>query len=110
MKTRISPWLGFHLLILLYIVLVLVALRTLAVLLTRVPKRPTECRPEHVLRAQPYVGIDITARRDVLVETTGVEPVVPFGRRIYSPLGLPIFLHLHILTILKRTPYLRSVQ
>ena len=29
-----------------------------------------------------------------LVETTGVEPVVPFGRRIYSPLGLPIFLHL----------------
>ena len=30
-----------------------------------------------------------------LVETTGVEPVVPFGRRIYSPLGLPIFLHLH---------------
>ncbi len=31
-----------------------------------------------------------------LVETTGVEPVVPFGRRIYSPLGLPIFLHLQI--------------
>ena len=30
----------------------------------------------------------------ILVETTGVEPVVPFGRRIYSPLGLPIFLHL----------------
>ena len=29
------------------------------------------------------------------METTGVEPVVPFGRRIYSPLGLPIFLHLH---------------
>ena len=29
-----------------------------------------------------------------VVETTGVEPVVPFGRRIYSPLGLPIFLHL----------------
>jgi len=29
-----------------------------------------------------------------MVETTGVEPVVPFGRRIYSPLGLPIFLHL----------------
>ena len=32
----------------------------------------------------------------ILVETTGVEPVVPFGRRIYSPLGLPIFLHLHL--------------
>ncbi len=31
-----------------------------------------------------------------MVETTGVEPVVPEGRRIYSPLGLPIFLHLHI--------------
>ena len=31
-----------------------------------------------------------------MVETTGVEPVVPFGRRIYSPLGLPIFLHLHL--------------
>ena len=30
-----------------------------------------------------------------MVETTGVEPVVPCGRRIYSPLGLPIFLHLH---------------
>ncbi len=30
-----------------------------------------------------------------LVETTGVEPVVPFGLRMYSPLGLPIFLHLH---------------
>ena len=28
------------------------------------------------------------------METTGVEPVVPCGRRIYSPLGLPIFLHL----------------
>ena len=34
-----------------------------------------------------------------LVETTGVEPVVPFGRRIYSPLGLPIFLHLHLKSI-----------
>jgi len=33
-----------------------------------------------------------------MVETTGVEPVVPFGRRIYSPLGLPIFLHLHLVT------------
>ena len=33
-----------------------------------------------------------------MVETTGVEPVVPFGRRIYSPLGLPIFLHLQKLT------------
>ena len=31
-----------------------------------------------------------------MVETTGVEPVVPCGRRIYSPLGLPIFLHLHL--------------
>ena len=37
----------------------------------------------------------------VLVETTGVEPVVPFGRRIYSPLGLPIFLHLHVLEELR---------
>ena len=35
-----------------------------------------------------------------MVETTGVEPVVPFGRRIYSPLGLPIFLHLHLLYVL----------
>ena len=34
-----------------------------------------------------------------MVETTGVEPVVPFGRRIYSPLGLPIFLHLHIMVL-----------
>ena len=33
------------------------------------------------------------------METTGVEPVVPFGRRIYSPLGLPIFLHLHNLVL-----------
>ena len=30
-----------------------------------------------------------------LVETVGVEPTVP-KRRIYSPLGLPIFLHLQI--------------
>jgi len=29
-----------------------------------------------------------------LVEPAGVEPAVPFGRRIYSPLGLPIFLQL----------------
>ena len=36
-----------------------------------------------------------------MVETTGVEPVVPFGRRIYSPLGLPIFLHLQINTFVK---------
>ena len=35
-------------------------------------------------------------RDTYLVETTGVEPVVPEGRRIYSPLGLPIFLHLQI--------------
>ena len=32
--------------------------------------------------------------RPNLVDAAGVEPVVPFGRRIYSPLGLPIFLHL----------------
>ena len=36
-------------------------------------------------------------KNKTLVETTGVEPVVPFGRRIYSPLGLPIFLHIQIL-------------
>jgi len=30
-----------------------------------------------------------------LVETAGVEPAVP-KRRIYSPLGLPIFLHLQL--------------
>jgi len=28
------------------------------------------------------------------VDAAGVEPAVPFGRRIYSPLGLPIFLHI----------------
>ena len=43
-----------------------------------------------------------------VVETTGVEPVVPFGRRIYSPLGLPIFLHLH--TILKHTKWNHCVR
>ena len=35
------------------------------------------------------------------METTGVEPVVPEGRRIYSPLGLPIFLHLQICNTLR---------
>ena len=29
-----------------------------------------------------------------LVETAGVEPTVPLRRKIYSLLGLPIFLHL----------------
>ena len=31
-----------------------------------------------------------------MVDVAGVEPAVPFGRRIYSPLGLPIFLHIHV--------------
>lgn len=29
-----------------------------------------------------------------LVDAVGVEPTMPCGRRIYSPLGLPIFLHI----------------
>ena len=35
-----------------------------------------------------------------LVETAGVEPTVP-KRRIYSPLGIPIFLHLQICNTLR---------
>jgi hypothetical protein len=34
-----------------------------------------------------------------LVDAAGVEPAVPFGRRIYSPLGLPIFLHIQIFMV-----------
>ena len=34
-----------------------------------------------------------------LVDAAGVEPAVPVGRRIYSPLGLPIFLHIHVLIV-----------
>ena len=29
------------------------------------------------------------------MDAVGVEPTVPFGRKIYSLLGLPIFLHIH---------------
>lgn len=29
-----------------------------------------------------------------LVDAVGVEPTMPFGRKIYSLLGLPIFLHI----------------
>ena len=31
-----------------------------------------------------------------MVDAAGVEPAVPGGRRIYSPLGLPIFLRIQI--------------
>ena len=33
--------------------------------------------------------------RPNLVEPVGLEPTMPFGRKIYSLLGLPIFLQLH---------------
>ena len=29
-----------------------------------------------------------------MVDAAGVEPAMPLRRRIYSPLGLPIFLHI----------------
>ncbi len=30
-----------------------------------------------------------------MVDEVGLEPTMPFGRKIYSLLGLPIFLHIH---------------
>ena len=33
------------------------------------------------------------------MDAAGVEPAMPDGRRIYSPLGLPIFLHIQALII-----------
>ena len=29
------------------------------------------------------------------MDAAGFEPAMPFGRKIYSLLGLPIFLHIH---------------
>ena len=31
-----------------------------------------------------------------MVDAVGVEPTMPLRRRIYSPLGLPIFLHIQV--------------
>jgi len=43
-----------------------------------------------------------------LVDAAGLEPAMPFGRKIYSLLGLPIFLHIHILIPAAVLPHLTA--
>ena len=43
-----------------------------------------------------------------LVDAAGLEPAMPFGRKIYSLLGLPIFLHIHTLSPAAVLPHLTA--